>query len=128
MDVGDLDDAVFKALADSSRRILLDALADRDGQSLGELCERLPDMTRFGVMKHLAVLEHAQLVVAEKHGRRKLHYLNPVPIRRVHDRWVSRYTARFASALEGVRSELEGDSVDGTATTRVRDVHPGDAG
>ena len=82
---------MFKALADTGRRQLLDALYGRDGQSLGELCEVLPAMTRFGVMKHLAVLEAARLVVAHKVGRAKLHYLNPVPIQEIHERWISKY-------------------------------------
>jgi DNA-binding transcriptional ArsR family regulator len=92
-------DPVFRALADPSRRRLLDGLRERDGQTLTELCEALPDMTRFGVMKHLAVLEEAHLVVTERHGRSKHHYLNPVPIRRIHDRWISKYAEPFASAL-----------------------------
>jgi uncharacterized protein YndB with AHSA1/START domain len=99
-------DDVFKALADSNRRKLLDRLFKRDGQTLGELCERV-DMTRFGVMKHLRVLEEAGLVVTEKRGREKLHYLNPMPIRLVHDRWVSKYRAPFAAALSDLKSRLE---------------------
>ena len=98
--VGDTDmDAVFRALADPSRRRLLDGLRERDGQTLGELCEALPDMTRFGVMKHLALLAEAHLVVTERHGRSKHHYLHPVPIRQIHDRWISKYAEPFASAL-----------------------------
>jgi DNA-binding transcriptional ArsR family regulator len=98
--VGDTGmDSVFRALADPSRRRLLDGLRERDGQTLGELCEALPDMTRFGVMKHLALLEEAHLVVTERHGRSKHHYLNPVPIRQIHDRWISKYAEPFASAL-----------------------------
>ena len=92
-------DSVFRALADPSRRQLLDRLFERDGQALGDLCTALPDMTRFGVMKHLAVLEEAHLVVTERHGRSKHHYLNPVPIRLIHDRWISKYAEPFASAL-----------------------------
>src|ERR1700716_1984827 len=99
-------DDVFKALADASRRKLLDRLFKRDGQTLGELCERV-DMTRFGVMKHLRVLEGAGLVVTEKRGREKLHHLNPMPIRLVHDRWVSKYRAPFAAALSDLKSRLE---------------------
>src|ERR1700674_5437806 len=99
-------DDVFKALADSSRRKLLDRLFRRDGQTLGELCERVA-MTRFGVMKHLRVLEEAGLVVARRAGREKLHYLNPMPIRLVHDRWVSKYRAPFAAALSDLKSRLE---------------------
>src|SRR3982750_2320339 len=99
-------DDVFKALADANRRKLLDRLVKRDGQTLGELCERV-DMTRFGVMKHLRVLEEAGLVVTQKRGREKLHYLNPMPIRLVHDRWVSNYRAPFAAALSDLKSRLE---------------------
>src|SRR5947207_13525815 len=91
-------DDVFKALADASRRKLLDRLFKRDGQTLGELCERV-DMTRFGVMKHLRVLAEAGRLVARRNGRAKLHYPNPVPIRLVHDRWVNQYRAPFAAAL-----------------------------
>ncbi len=100
-------DAVFKALADPSRRKLLDRLYRRDGQTLSELCARL-SMTRFGVMKHLRVLEEAGLVFTRKEGREKLHYLNPMPIRLVHDRWVSKYRAPFAAALSDLKSRLEG--------------------
>jgi uncharacterized protein YndB with AHSA1/START domain len=100
-------DEVFKALADPSRRKLLDRLFRRDGQTLGELCERV-DMTRFGVMKHLRVLEDAGLVVTQRRGREKLHHLNPMPIRLVHDRWVSKYRAPFAAALSDLKSRLEG--------------------
>jgi DNA-binding transcriptional ArsR family regulator len=90
---------VFRALADANRRLLLDRLFERDGQTLGELSGHLPGMTRFGVMKHLAVLEEAHLVVTERHGRAKHHYLNPIPIRQIHDRWISKYAEPFASAL-----------------------------
>ena len=99
-------DAVFKALADSSRRTLLDALFTHDGQTLGQLERRLP-MTRFGVMKHLRVLEEARLVVTKRRGREKLHFLNPVPIRLVHDRWIDKYRERRVSALAELKSELE---------------------
>ena len=99
-------DEVFKALADKSRRKLLDRLFRRDGQTLSELCERL-GMTRFGVMKHLRVLEEAGLVVTRREGREKLHYLNPMPIRLVHDRWVSKYRAPFAAALSELKARLE---------------------
>ena len=92
------DDRVFKALADPSRRFLLDLLFERDGRTLTELESEL-EMTRFGVMKHLRVLEDAGLVVTRRHGRQKLHYLNPVPIRLVHDRWIDKYTERQVSAL-----------------------------
>jgi DNA-binding transcriptional ArsR family regulator/uncharacterized protein YndB with AHSA1/START domain len=99
-------DEVFKALADPTRRGLLDELFERDGQSLGELEARLP-MTRFGVMKHLRVLEQAGLITTRRRGREKLHFLNPVPIRLVHDRWVSKYAEPWAAALTGLKHELE---------------------
>jgi DNA-binding transcriptional ArsR family regulator len=98
---------VSKALADHGRRQLLDALFARDGQSLGELCDVLPAMTRFGVMKHLTVLEGANLVVAHKVGRAKLHYLNPVPIREIQSRWISKYAEPTVEALVGLRHQLE---------------------
>ena len=102
-------DSVFKALADPTRRDLLDALFVQDGQTLTALEERVP-MTRFGVMKHLKVLEEAGLVVARKRGREKLHFLNPVPIRLIHDRWVSKYAEPWASALTELKTKLEGTS------------------
>ena len=100
------DDRVFKALADSSRRLLLDLLFQRDGQSLSELEGEL-DMTRFGVMKHLRVLEEAGLVVTRRSGREKLHFLNAVPIRLIHDRWIDKYTERQITALVDLKSILE---------------------
>jgi DNA-binding transcriptional ArsR family regulator len=100
------DAAVFKALADSSRRLLLDLLYERDGRTLTELDAEL-EMTRFGVMKHLKVLEEAGLVVAQKRGREKLHFLNPVPIRQIHDRWIDKYTEHRVSALLDLKNELE---------------------
>src|SRR4051812_13968340 len=99
-------DEVFRALADPTRRSLLDALFEDDGQSLSALEARLP-MTRFGVMKHLRVLEEAGLVVTRRRGREKLHFLNPVPIRLVHDRWVSKYAEPWAAALSGLKHRLE---------------------
>jgi uncharacterized protein YndB with AHSA1/START domain len=101
-------DSVFKALADPTRRALLDELYRQDGQSLTELGARLPTMTRFGVMKHLRVLEEAHLVTSRRRGREKLHFLNPVPIRLVHDRWVSKYAAPWAATLAGLKRALEG--------------------
>ncbi len=98
---------MFRALADPSRRSLLDALFARDGRTLGDLCRTLPTMTRFGVMKHLAVLEQAGLVVTHRDGRRKLHYLNPVPIRELHDRWISKYAQPVAAAMLDLRHDLE---------------------
>ena len=99
-------DAVFKALADSSRRTLLDALFQEDGQTLGALVRRLA-LTRFGVMKHLRVLEEAGLVVTRRRGREKLHHLNPVPIRLIHDRWIDKYTLPWAAMLSGLKHDLE---------------------
>jgi uncharacterized protein YndB with AHSA1/START domain len=99
-------DAVFKALADPTRRALLDKLFRRDGQTLGALGQR-STMTRFGVMKHLRVLEDAGLVVTKRRGREKLHFLNPVPIRLIHDRWIDKYTEPWATTLTGLKRELE---------------------
>ena len=91
-------DAVFKALADPTRRRLLDMLFRRDGQTLGQLERRLA-MTRFGVMKHLRVLEDARLVVTKRRGREKLHFLNAVPIRQIHDRWIDKYAAPMSASI-----------------------------
>ena len=99
-------DAVFRALADPTRRELLDELFRADGQTLSALEQRFP-MSRFGVMKHLKLLEEAGLVVTERRGREKRHYLNPVPIRLVHDRWVSKYAAPWAAALSDLKQHLE---------------------
>jgi DNA-binding transcriptional ArsR family regulator len=99
-------DLVFKALADPTRRGLLDELYKQDGQTLSALERRLA-MTRFGVMKHLKVLEQAGLVVTRRRGREKLHFLNPVPIRLVHDRWVSKYAEPWVTALSELKSEIE---------------------
>jgi uncharacterized protein YndB with AHSA1/START domain len=99
-------DQVFKALADPTRRSLLDELFNEDGQTLSALEERLP-MTRYGVMKHLRVLEEAHLVTTKRRGREKLHFLNPVPIRLVHDRWVSKYAEPWAATLSGLKHRLE---------------------
>src|SRR5260370_41621297 len=99
-------DAVFKALADSTRRSLLDELFRTDGQTLGALERRLP-MTRFGVMKHLRVLEEAGLVTTRKRGREKLHFLNPVPIRLIHDRWVSKYAEAWVATLSDLKHRME---------------------
>jgi uncharacterized protein YndB with AHSA1/START domain len=100
-------DEVFKALADPTRRGLLDELHSEDGQTLGALQAHVPTMTRFGVMKHLNVLEQAGLVVSKRRGREKLHFLNPVPIRLIHDRWVSRYTEPWAATLTGLKRAIE---------------------
>jgi DNA-binding transcriptional ArsR family regulator len=100
------DDRIFKALADPTRRFLLDQLFTRDGRTLTELESEL-EMTRFGVMKHLKVLADADLVVTRRAGREKLHFLNPVPIRQVHDRWIDKYTERQVTALLDLKKELE---------------------
>ena len=102
------DDRVFKALADPTRRFLLDRLFARDGRTLTEL-ETQVEMTRFGVMKHLKLLEEAGLVVTRRSGREKLHFLNAIPIRQIHDRWIDKYTERQVTALLDLKNELEGD-------------------
>jgi uncharacterized protein YndB with AHSA1/START domain/DNA-binding transcriptional ArsR family regulator len=104
-------DAVFKALADPTRRALLDELFKQDGQTLSALEGRLP-MTRFGVMKHLRVLEAARLVTTRRRGREKLHFLNPVPIRLIHDRWVSKYAEPWAATLAGLKRQLEEETME----------------
>ena len=101
---------MFKALADDNRRLLLDKLFERDGQTLTELTAHIP-MSRYGVMKHLAILEGAGLVATRKAGRYKLHYLNPVPIRAAADRWISKYAAPWAGALVGLKNQLEGQAM-----------------
>ncbi len=106
LDVVPDDDGVFRALADPTRRHLLDRLFERDGRTLTDLESDL-DMTRFGVMKHLRVLEEAGLVVTRKAGREKLHFLNPVPIRLIHDRWINKYTERLVTALVDLKNQLE---------------------
>ena len=100
------DDRVFKALADPTRRFLLYRLFERDGRTLTELESEL-EMSRFGVMKHLRLLEDAGLVVTRREGREKLHHLNPVPIRLIHDRWIDKYRVRQASALAELKAEME---------------------
>jgi uncharacterized protein YndB with AHSA1/START domain/DNA-binding transcriptional ArsR family regulator len=105
-------DEVFKGLADPSRRLLLDSLFAEDGQTLGELSARLPGMTRFGVMKHLRILESANLVSSRKIGRERLHYLNPVPIRLMHDRWISKYAEPWVGALAYLKQRFEGPAPD----------------
>jgi DNA-binding transcriptional ArsR family regulator len=106
--IGAMDemDQVFRALAAPTRRKLLDELFRRDGQTLSELERKLP-MSRYGVMKHLAVLEEANLIVARRRGREKLHFLNPVPIRLVYERWVNKYTEPWAATLTGIKREIE---------------------
>jgi DNA-binding transcriptional ArsR family regulator len=103
----DAGSLVFKALADEGRRRLLDALFVRDGRTLGGLCGELPALSRFGVMKHVAVLEQAGLVVSHREGRTKLHYLNPVPIQEIHDSWIAKYAAATTTTLTELRRDLE---------------------
>jgi DNA-binding transcriptional ArsR family regulator len=103
------DNLVFKALADPTRRFLLDLLFEREGRTLSELGAEV-DMTRIGVMKHLRRLEEAGLVVTRRSGREKLHFLNPVPIRQIHDRWINKYTERQVSALADLKTELEAET------------------
>lgn len=110
------DDAIFKALADGSRRSLLDSLFAHQGQRLGDLEALLPEMTRFGVMKHLKVLEGAGLVWAEKLGREKHHYLNPMPIQAVYDRWVGKFAQPRAQSLAALKQHLEEAPMPATAT------------
>jgi uncharacterized protein YndB with AHSA1/START domain len=105
--VDDSTAPAFRALADPSRRLLLDELFERDGQTLGELSALLPVMTRFGVMRHLDVLEAAGLITTRKEGREKRHFLNPVPIRQIHDRWISKYSAPIVGAMSALKGHLE---------------------
>lgn len=100
---------VFRALADPTRRAVLDSLFSRDGQTLNELCDQFPEMTRFGVMKHLSVLTEGNLVTTARQGRTKRHYLNPVPIEQVANRWISKYAARFTSALVALDDQVLAD-------------------
>jgi DNA-binding transcriptional ArsR family regulator/uncharacterized protein YndB with AHSA1/START domain len=114
---------VFRALGDPSRRLLLDRLLERDGQTLGELCRHLPGMTRFGVMNHLAILEEAGLVTTRRVGRRKLHYLDPVPIRLIHDRWIGRFAEPVVGAMAGLKQQLEGGSMMVERRTTTAPLH-----
>ena len=100
------EEQIFKALGDSTRRFLLDLLFERDGRTLGELESEVP-MSRFGVMKHLRVLEAAGLVISRREGREKMHFLNAVPIRLIHDRWIDKFTERQVSALVNLKTTLE---------------------
>ena len=111
---------MFKALADPTRRMLLDRLFERDGRTLTEL-ESDVDMTRFGVAKHLRILEEAGLVVTRRSGREKLHFLNPVPIRLIHDRWIDKYTAGPASVLADLKRQLENEQPASTDTATATD-------
>jgi uncharacterized protein YndB with AHSA1/START domain len=110
-------DAVFRSIADPTRRSLLDELYKQDGQTLSALQRRLP-MTRFGVMKHLKILEEAGLVTSKRRGREKLHYLNAVPIRLIHDRWVSKYSEPWAASLSGLKQRLEDKTME-----KVFEIH-----
>jgi DNA-binding transcriptional ArsR family regulator/uncharacterized protein YndB with AHSA1/START domain len=114
-------DAIFRALADPTRRLLLDMLREQDGQTLSQLEQRLT-MTRFGVMKHLNILEDAHLVTTRKVGREKFHYLNPVPIQQITDRWISRYAAPFAQTLVDLKSQIEGKPMPDTAPKQVYEI------
>jgi DNA-binding transcriptional ArsR family regulator len=113
----DSQDAVFRALADPTRREILDLLFAEDGRTVGELCEVFADrMSRFGVMKHVGVLSEADLVVTVKDGRSKRLHLNPVPIEQVANRWISKYAARFTAALVGLQAHVESpDAAEGSA-------------
>jgi DNA-binding transcriptional ArsR family regulator len=110
------DDRVFKALADPTRRFLLDMLYTRDGRTLTELESEL-EMTRFGVMKHLRILEDAGLITTRREGREKRHFLNPIPIRLIHDRWIDKYTERRVSALIDLKHALESSSSPSSTST-----------
>ena len=105
------DDAIFRALADPSRRQLLDRLHARNGQTLGQLCDGL-DMTRQAVMKHLAILEAANLVAAQRRGREKLHFINPVPINAIAERWIGKFERPRLRALSDLKDDLEGEDHD----------------
>ena len=123
----DADDLVFRALADPVRRLLLDALFQRDGRSLGELeaaVNQHVEMTRFGVAKHLRLLEQADLVLSRKQGRAKLHYLNPVPIQQIHHRWIGKYTERagVAAFLLDLKHHLEAPEAFETPTITEDDT------
>jgi DNA-binding transcriptional ArsR family regulator len=118
-------DRVFKALADPSRRRMLDRLRENNGQGLGELCEHV-DMTRQGATKHLALLEEANLVVTIWRGREKLHYLNPVPISEIAERWIDKFESRRLRALHDLKQQLERDDVQ--AAVRLRHLHQHHAG
>jgi DNA-binding transcriptional ArsR family regulator len=105
------EDAVFRALADASRRLLLDRLHAENGQTLNALCEGL-DMTRQAVAKHLSILQEANLVSVQRHGREKLHFINPVPINEIAERWIGKFERPRLSALSDLRKALEGDDHD----------------
>jgi uncharacterized protein YndB with AHSA1/START domain/DNA-binding transcriptional ArsR family regulator len=119
---GVADDQAFRALADPTRRLLLDLLFEREGRTLRELHAEVESMTRFGVMKHLRILEAAGLVVARRVGREKLHYLNPVPVQLIHDRWVSKYTRPQATTLADLKDQLERGETMSAAPSQVYQV------
>jgi len=123
------DDRVFKALADPTRRFLLDLLFEREGRTLNELGATV-NMSRIGVMKHLRLLEEAGLVVTRRSGREKLHFLNPVPIKLIHNRWIGKYTERRVSALADLKAELErrsdGSGIRDRDHSDVHRLHQGD--
>jgi uncharacterized protein YndB with AHSA1/START domain/DNA-binding transcriptional ArsR family regulator len=117
------DNQVFKALADPSRRRLLDVLYERDGRTLTELCQQL-EMTRFGTMKHLRLLEEAALITTRKVGREKLHFLNRVPIRLIHDRWIGKYAESRVATMAALKAVLEGENAMSAATeTQTKQVY-----
>ena len=116
------DELAFRALADPTRRLLLDRLFERDGRTLTDLYSEVPGMTRFGVMKHLRILEAAGLVVTRRVGREKLHYLNAVPVQLIHDRWVGKYTRPKAAALADLKEELERSDTMAEAPRQVYQV------
>ena len=120
---GVADDLAFRALADPTRRLLLDRLLEREGRTLNDLHSEVPGMTRFGVMKHLRILEAAGLVVVRRVGREKRHYLNAVPVQLIHDRWVSKYTRPKASALADLKEELERSELMAEAPRQVYQVY-----
>jgi DNA-binding transcriptional ArsR family regulator len=122
LDVAD-DDRVFKALADPTRRFLLDMLYTQDGRTLTEL-ESALEMTRFGVMKHLRILEDAGLITTRREGREKRHFLNPIPIRLIHDRWIDKYTERRVSALIDLKHALETPAVHEPPITQKKKEKP----
>src|SRR5262249_8716642 len=120
---GVADDLAFRALADPTRRLLLDRLFEREGRTLNELHAQVPGMTRFGVMKHLRILEAAGLVVTRRSGREKRHYLNPVPVQVIYDRWVSKYTRPGVTTLVDLKDELEKEEGMTAPPTQVYQVY-----
>lgn len=122
-DAGRETDSVFRALKDPSRRLLLDALFERDGQTLSELCAQLPEMTRYGVMNHLSVLEEGALIATKKVGRDKHHYLNPVPIRLIHDRWITKFTEPTVAALSHMTTDLDQGALTMNPATHIYETY-----